>query len=331
MSTRQTPLGSGFSAASTAADVIAGIDLAGRRAVVTGGYSGLGLETARVLAGAGAEVVVPARDVARAGAAVAGIAGITVEPMDLLDPASIDGFAARHAGSPLHVLVNSAGIMATPLRRDLRGYESQLVTNHLGHAQLVAGLWPALAAARGARVVAVSSWGHRFADVDYDDPNFEHRPYEPFLAYGQSKTANILYALGLDRRGAADGVRAFSLHPGRILTNLGAADLPAETFRASGMIDEAGAPVVDPGRDIKSIPQGAATSVWCATSPLLADHGGVYCMDSDIAAVISADEAADLQFGTNSRPTGVLWYAVDDERAERLWTLTERLLDLKFL
>ena len=198
--TPQQPIGSGFDAASTTADVIAGIDLSGKVAVVTGGYSGLGRETARTLAAAGADVIVPARDPGRAAAALQGLKRVSVGPMDLLDPASVDAFASRFlaTGRPLDILVNSAGIMAAPLARDSRGYESQFATNHLGHFQLTARLWEALSRANGARVVSVSSLGHRYSPVVFDDPNFEHREYNPWAAYGQSKTANILFAVELD-------------------------------------------------------------------------------------------------------------------------------------
>ena len=217
MTTAQHPLGSGFGAASTAEDVIKGIDLTGKVAIVTGGYSGIGLETARVLRAAGAEVVVPARDVERARTALKDVPGVEVEHLDLLDPASIDAFAEKFlaSGRPLHLLVNSAGIMATPLARDARGYEVQFATNHLGHFQLTT---TAVArAGRGRR--ARGSWccrraGIRFAGVDFDDLHFEHRTYEPFLAYGQSKTANALFAVEVDRRGQAQGIRAFAVHPG---------------------------------------------------------------------------------------------------------------------
>ena len=320
--TPQAPIPSGFGPASTAEEVSAGIDLTGRTAIVTGGYSGLGRETARVLAMRGARVIVPARDMVKAEAALAGLAGIELRPMDLMDPASIDAFAERVlADVPvLHILVNSAAIMANPLTRDSRGYESQFATNHLGHFQLTGRLWPVLAAARGARVVAVSSRGHRFAGVDLDDPNFERRPYEPNLAYGQAKTANALFAVELDRRGRGQGVRAFSLHPGGIITPL-ARFMDPEVIRASGFIDADGRPVIDPANDKKTVEQGAATSVWCATSPQLEGMGGVYCEDSDIASPTT---------GEGDRPAGVADWARAPVIARRLWALSEALTGVRF-
>jgi len=205
MITPQTPLGSGFNAHSTTLDVIRGIDLTGKLAVVTGGYAGLGLEAARTLASAGARVIVPAGDVARSCAAIAEAGGgIEVGFMDLTDPGSIDAFARGvvQSGMPLHILVNNAGIMADPhLARDARGNELQFSTNHLGHFQLTLRLWPALLRAKGARVVSVSSLGHRLSGIVWEDLNFDRRDYNGWSAYGQSKTANVLFAVELDRRG----------------------------------------------------------------------------------------------------------------------------------
>lgn len=305
--------------------MIKGVDLTGKVAIVTGGYSGIGLETARVLRSAGAEVVVPARDLERARAALTDVPGAEVEYLDLLDPASIDAFAEKFlaSGRPLHILVNSAGIMATPLTRDARGYEAQFATNHLGHFQLVARLWPALVAADGARVVAVSSRGIRFGNVDFDDLHFEHRPYEPFVAYGQSKTANALFAVELDRRGRPQGVRAFSVHPGTIIETGLAKHVSAEVVRAAGVLDEQGRPVRDPSRQLKTVEQGAASSVWCATSPQLAALGGVYCENCDVSPLVADTDEAGWRAGAET--PGVLSYAVDPEAAARLWEVSERL------
>ena len=329
--TLQAPIASGFGASSTALEVVAGIDLSGKTAIVTGGASGIGVETTRALRTAGARVIVPARDTARASKALASIEGVEVEPMDLADPASIDSFSRRfvEAGSPLHVLVNSAGIMATPLERDARGIESQLATNHVGHFQLTLGLWPALTEAHGARVVAVSSWGHRYSPFVFEDPQFERRDYDRWSAYGQSKTANILFALALDVRGKEHGVRAFSLHPGTIIATSLSKHLSADELHATGVIDASGAPILDPARNLKTPEQGAATSVWCATSPRLHGMGGLYCENCDVAPLLDTSDDATTnaaQRKTGSGTRGVLPYAVDPASAERLWRWTEALL-----
>ncbi|ATB42845.1 oxidoreductase [Cystobacter fuscus] len=313
MPSAQKPIPSGFGAHTTAQEALGSRDLRGAFAIVTGGYSGIGLETARVLAGAGATVIVPARTPDKARAALAGVPGVELEHLDLAEPASIDAFARRFldSGRPLHMLVNNAGIMACPLARDTRGFESQLAVNHLGHFQLTARLWPALRKARGARVVSVSSRGHRRAGIDFDDPHFERRPYDKWLAYGQAKTANVLFALALDARGEPHGVRAFSLHPGAILTDL-VRHLSDEELRATGVRDEYGrVPAVN---EFKSIEQGAATNVWCATSPQLEGMGGVYCEDVDIARVVAADAP---------HTWGVRPWAIDPDAAERLWARSE--------
>ncbi len=332
MSTPQAPIGSGFGAATTAAEVTSGLDLTGTTAVVTGGYAGIGLETTRALRSAGAEVVVPARDRRKAAAALGGLDGVRIESMDLADPASVDRFADAFlaSGRPLHLLVANAGIMATPLTRDARGYESQFATNHLGHFQLAARLWPALRRAEGARVVAVSSWGHRFSRVVFEDPNFERREYDRWSAYGQSKTANILFALAADERGAEDGIRAFSLHPGFIAGTDLTRHLSTEELRAMGAVDGNGEPILDPSRNMKTPEQGAATTVWCATSPRLDGMGGVYCENCDIAPLLTpADEAdrgeaAARRAGSGS--FGVMPFAVDAGAARRLWELSEQLV-----
>lgn len=315
MSTLQHPLPSPFTAASTAADVMIGIDLTGRAAVVTGGYSGIGIITARALAEAGARVIVPARDTKRAQTALNGLRGVEIETMDLINPASVEAFGERmrEQGAPVHMLINSAGVMASPLSRDASGHESQFATNHLGHFRLTRALWPLLTA-QGARVVAVSSRGHQIAGVDFEDIDFQHRPYDKWVAYGQSKTANALFAVALDRRGRGDGIRAFSLHPGQILTDL-ARHLSDEEIAGFDALDADGRPKIDPSRGMKTPEQGAATSLWCATSPLLDGLGGVYCEDSDIA--VAAEAGARMT-------KGVVPWATDAEAAERLWTLSEQ-------
>jgi NAD(P)-dependent dehydrogenase (short-subunit alcohol dehydrogenase family) len=316
VSSPQAPIGSGFGAATTAADVIRGHDLSGRVAIVTGGSSGIGVETVRALASAGARVIVPARDPDKARGTLAAIPNVAVEPLDLLDPSAIDAFAKRFlAAEPaLHLLINNGGALHLSLVRDARGYEAQFAANHLGHFQLTARLWPALLRAHGARVIAVSSRGHHYAGVDFDDPNFERRPYDWLVAYGQSKTANALFAL--DRRGEPHGVRALSLHPGGIVTTNLARDFTPEQLRASGYVDDAGRPIIDPERNMKTVEQGAATTVWCAVSLQLDGMGGIYCEDCEVAKPVAAD-STDL--------LGVKPWATDPDLAERLWNLSERL------
>ena len=327
MSSTQAPIHSGLGPTTTVRETLKGIDLTGKVAIVTGGYAGLGLETTRALVEAAATVIVPARSPDKARTALDGIPRVEQRRLDLLDPASIDAFASEFlsSGRPLHMLINNAGIMATPLTRDARGYESQFSANHLGHFQLTARLWPALRRAGGARVVSLSSRGHQRAGFDFDDPNFLRRPYDRWEAYGQSKTANVLFAVGLDRRGEAHGVRVFAVHPGVILTDL-SRHMADDELRAYGLsrtdkpgFIPAGKSVAE-GGDFKSLEQGAATSVWCATSPQLAGMGGVYCQDVDIAPILPAGSASNL---------GVRAYAIDPEAAERLWTLSEELTGVK--
>jgi len=335
MSTLQQPINSGFTAASTTADVVRGIDLKDKIAIVTGGYSGLGLETVRTFAQAGTKVIVPARDVDRARKAIGAVAaGVEVRPMNLVDPASIDAFADDFlaSGLPLHILVNSAGIMAVEeLKRDARGNELQFSTNHLGHFRLVARLWPALKRAQGARVVvSVSSAGHRFSPVVFDDINFERRAYDPWLAYGQSKTANVLFATALDARGKEDGIRALSVHPGGIVGTGLTRHMSVETLQAHGALDDKGEPILDPSRDLKTPEQGAATQVWCATSPQLDGKGGVFCMDCEIAPLLPSDTPWSIARNTSSaRIAGVEAYAVDREAAERLWAVSEEMTGVR--
>jgi NAD(P)-dependent dehydrogenase (short-subunit alcohol dehydrogenase family) len=324
--TPQVPIGSGFDASSTAAEVIDGVDLTGSIAVVTGGHAGLGVETVRALRGVGATVIAAARDTERAARGLDGIADVEIARLDLTDPASIDDFIADFIASerPLHILVNNAGIMMVPLARDTRGYESQFATNHVGHFQLTVGLWPALQRADGARVVAVSSWGHRHSDIVWDDVQYDSREYDALTSYGQSKTANNLFAVEVDRRGHDDGIRGFALHPGSIVTSV-AQQLSTEDLQALGLVDEDGEPIIDPSRNMKSPAQGAATSVWCAASPQLDGMGGVYCENCDIAPLVGdADEAEIREFG--SRPLGVMPYSVDPESAARLWDLSHSLI-----
>lgn len=329
----QHPIGSGFGAASTANDVISDIDLTGKTAIVTGGYAGIGLETVKALVLAGATVIVPARDTEKAKKNLAGIAGVEVQTMDLMDRDSIDAFAEKFvsSGRALHLLINNAGIMWVPLQRDTRGYESQLSTNYLGHFQLTAKLWRALLKANGARVINVSSWGHHFSPFIFEDPNFLSREFESFSAYGQSKTASILFSLELDNRGKTLGVRSYSLHPGIISeTELGR-NVPHEDLVNYGIFDENGNVINDPSKGLKSISQGAATTVWCATSKQLNDNGGVYCENADIAElddlqVIDAEENMD----GSTMMKNVMPYALEEEAAKKLWVLSEELTGTDF-
>ncbi len=318
----QKPIGSGFNATSTTKDVIKGIDLTGKIAIITGGNTGIGLETTKALASAGATVIVPARDTEKAKRNLAGFANVELETMDLMNPASIDEFAQKFiaSGRPLHLLINNAGIMWAPLRRDIRGIESQLATNYLAQFQLTARLWPALKKADGARVINVSSQGHQFAPFNFDDANFLHREYETLAAYGQSKTAVNLFSLELDNRGKAHNVRTYSLHPGSIHgTELGR-EASLELFQKMGFYDEEGNIKPEIVASLKTIPQGAATTVWAATSPLLQYIGGVYCEDVDVAEINHGQTFS----------AGVKLYSLDETHAKRLWKLSEELTNITF-
>ncbi|MFJ8228497.1 SDR family NAD(P)-dependent oxidoreductase [Streptomyces sp. NPDC094448] len=306
MSVITTPFG--FS--STAAQVAQGIELTGRRALVTGASSGLGAETARVLAGTGAAVTLAVRDTAAGERVAQGIADTTgnqdlhVARLDLADLASVTAFTAAWTG-PLHLLVNNAGVMACPEQYTPQGWERQFATNHLGHFALATGLHDALAADGAARIVSVSSSGHQLSPVVWDDIHFAFRPYDPWLAYGQSKTANILFAVEATRRWTQDGLTANAAMPGAVYTNL---QRHTEGGRGSGSV---------PSELIKTVGQGAATSVLLATSPLLEGIGGRYFTDCNETEVLDR-RGAPLQ--------GVAPYALDPDNARRLWTLSEQLL-----
>jgi len=318
----QNPIGSGFNAKSTSKEVIKGIDLTGKIAIVTGGNTGIGLETAKTLANAGATVIVPVRDIDKARKNLKGIDNVEIEEMDLINHNSIDTFTEKFltSGRPLHLLINNAGIMWVPLRRDNRGIESQLVVNYLSQFQITAKLWTALKKANGARVINVSSQGHQFAPFNFDDPNFEHREYETLQGYGQSKTAVNLFSLELDNRAKEFAVRAYSLHPGSIGGTELAREAPLELFIQMGFCDEKGNMLPEVAASLKTIPQGASTSIWCATSPLLNNIGGVYCEDNDIAALYLGQEFSG----------GVKPYSVDETNAKLLWKLSEKLTGIIF-
>ncbi|WP_214402914.1 SDR family NAD(P)-dependent oxidoreductase [Pseudonocardia lacus] len=301
-----------FTAASTAADVISGIDLTGRRAIVTGGASGIGAETARALAGAGADVTIAVRDMTAGERTATDIAldtgrEITMTPLDLADRSSVSAFVAAWSG-PLHILVDNAGATALPLARTPAGWEMQFATNHLGHFELACGLHRNLVAADGARIVSVSSCAHLRAGVDFDDIHFERRAYDPWLAHGQSKTANVLFAVEATRRWGHEGIVANALTPGLVRTDVRRrADRvgPARLRTAIG----------GSGAAWKTPQQGAATSVLLAASPLVDGVSGRYFED--------CVEAGPHEPGTR---TGVAAHALDPEAAARLWDLSVRTL-----
>jgi NAD(P)-dependent dehydrogenase (short-subunit alcohol dehydrogenase family) len=314
MRTPQHPIGSGFGYRSTAAEVIDGIDLSNKLAIVTGGYSGLGTETVKALVGAGAHVVVPARRRATAEQALDGVSGVEIDELDLGDQASVRAFAERFlaTGRSLDLLINNAGIMALPETRVGPGWEAQFATNHLGHYTLTNLLWPRLVATGGARVVALSSRGHKRSGIRFDDLMFEHG-YDRWEAYGQSKSANSLFAVELDALGQDVGVRAFAVHPGPIMTPL-QRHLSPEFLREAGWVDEEG----NLADRFKTPEQGAATATWAATSPRLDGMGGVYCENCDIAEQT-------VPGSPTAEESGVDAHATDPEIAKRLWTVSAEL------
>lgn len=310
-----------FGVETTTSEVIAGIDLSGRRALVTGASGGIGAETARALAEAGAAVTLTARDLAKGETVAQSIRASTGNPeidvmrVELDVPESVrrfaDGYRERY--DELQLLVNNAGVMACPLERTADGWELQFATNHLGHFLLTGLLTPLLCAGAPSRVVSVSSRGHRFSPVVFADWNFESRPYDKWEAYGQAKTANVLLAVELDRRLRRSGVRAYALHPGAIMTELGRHltrdDMETLQSRAPG------------GRlEFKQVPAGAATSVWAATAPELDDSGGIYLEDCHVAGLRTSDDDEG----------GYEGWAVERDAAQRLWELSEKLVGESF-
>jgi NAD(P)-dependent dehydrogenase (short-subunit alcohol dehydrogenase family) len=318
MTTPQHKIGSGFGSRSTAAQVLAGIDLTGKLALVTGGYSGLGIETTKALVGVGAQVVVPARRPEVAREALAGLAGAEVDQLDLSDLDSVAAFADRFlaSGRDIHLAINNAAIMASGENRVGPGWEEQFATNHLGHFALTNRLWPAIQRGQG-RVVALSSSGHRRSPIRWDDLNFAGG-YDKWAAYGQAKTANSLFAVRLDALAKDSGVRAFAVHPGGIRTPLQRHLTNAE-MAAFGWTDADGNLIND---NFKTPEQGASTSVWAATSAQLAGMGGVYCEDCDVAELVPDDDQG---------AQGVRSYAIDPEQAARLWTLSAELTGVNCL
>ena len=311
-----------FGKDSTTDEVLAGKDMAGQTVFITGANSGLGQETARAMAACGAHIIMAGRDSAKLEEAVAAIraqhpdASIDTIICDLGNLASIRacGDEARKRFTAIDLLINNAGVMACPLMHTADGFEMQFGTNHLGHFALTAELLPLIAAGNAKRIVNLSSRGHHFAPVDLDDPNFTERPYDPWQSYGHSKTANILFTVGLEARFAAKGIHAYAVHPGGIHTNLGRHMTEEMTAALIERVTKS-----DNGFAWKTIPQGAATSCWAATAPELEGTGGVYCEDCHVAAV-----------DNQSSEGGVRSYALDPAAAERLWTLSEQLTGAQY-
>ena len=316
-----------FGAASTTDEVLDGVDLTGKRVLVTGVSAGLGVEAARGLAAHGARVIGAVRDLDKARAATARVraeaahgGGLELIKLDLNDLASVRACAAALLSDdePLDLVIANAGIMACPFGRTADGFETQFGVNHLGHFVLVNRIAPLMKT--GARLVSYSSLGHRFADVDLDDPNFERTPYDEVAAYGRSKTANILFAVEFDRRHQGRGVRATAIHPGSIQTELGRHLTPESTQRLLARIGAAFGASGEPQIRWKSIPQGAATALWAGVVANAEEVGGRYCEDCRVAAVV---EAAGIREGV--RP-----YALDPERAKALWVKSEEMVSERF-
>ena len=320
-----------FGASSTTEEILAGVDLRGKRVLVTGVSAGLGVETARALAAHGAHVIGAARDLKKAETALEPAwvgakngGGVELLALDLASLASVRAAADKlvAAGKPLDLVINNAGVMACPLMRTAEGFEMQFGTNHLGHFVLTNRISPLLRA--GARVVALASMGHRYADVDLDDPNFERTAYDPWQAYGRSKTANILFAVAFDRRHRERGVRATAVHPGGIKTELGR-HLSDDDFDT--LLARLNADLAAKGKPpfwLKTVPQGAATSVWAGVVAEADAVGGRYCENCHVTTRVT-NEDIDMVDG------GVRPYAVDLARAEMLWAKSEELVGESFM
>jgi NAD(P)-dependent dehydrogenase (short-subunit alcohol dehydrogenase family) len=322
-----TTLTKTFGAKSTTDEVLAGVDLSGKRVLVTGVSAGLGVETARALAAHGAQVVGAARDLAKAERATEVVradarhgGGLELVELDLASLASIRACADRlnADGRPFDLVIANAGVMATPLGRTVDGFETQFGTNHLGHFVLANRIAPLIR--EGGRLVSLSSAGHRFSDVDLDDPNFERTPYEPFVAYGRSKTANALFAVEFDRRHRGRGVRAAAVHPGGIHTELGRHMTPEVVQTLVDNIN-ASRPAGADEFEWKTVPQGAATSVWAGVVASADEVGGRYCEDCHVAEIV--DGGAEVREGVRA-------YAVDPERAKALWAKSEEMVGERF-
>jgi NAD(P)-dependent dehydrogenase (short-subunit alcohol dehydrogenase family) len=315
-----------FNDLTTTNDVLEGVDLSGKRILITGVSAGLGVETARALAAHGAHVVGAARDLVKAEGATAVVreaataGSLELVQLDLADLTNVRACADALLadGRPIDVVINNAGVMATPFGHTVDGFETQFGTNHLGHFLLANRIAPLIAS--GGRVVSVASAGHRFADVDLEDPNFEHTPYAPFIAYGRSKTANVLFAVGFDRRFKSRGIRAAAVHPGGIKTELSRFTDPVAEEEMIRTINERNAAAGLPPFRYKTMPQGAATSVWAAVVAVGDAVGGRYCEDCHVAKVADNPEVRG----------GVQPYAFDPDRADALWTLSEKMVDERF-
>lgn len=317
----QVPVDSKFHMRSTGEEVLEQLDLNGKIAIVTGGYSGIGLETTRALAAKGVKVIVPVRSEQKAKDNLKEIAGdVDTAVLDLSDLASINTFVDNmlEALPKLDMLINNAGIMATPKTHIGPGWESQFGVNHMGHFALTKGLLPLLENSQGARVVSLTSTGHKISPMRWDDIHFETGDYDKWVAYGQSKTANALFANALSRRLKNTGGLAFSVHPGGIFTPL-QRHLPKEEMVALGWINEDGSPSELAKQGFKTPEQGCSTTLWAATSNLLDNKAGVYCEDCNIAAPTDPENAM-------GRYVGVDPHACDDEAAERLWDISEAMM-----
>ncbi|MGF1723045.1 SDR family NAD(P)-dependent oxidoreductase [Vibrio kyushuensis] len=310
----QTPIQSAFDASSTASDVLQYVELSGKVVLITGGHSGLGFESTKALTNVGAHVIIGARDTLRASNAVRGVNNVTIFPLDLSDIESVKRFSQSIIESNISfdIVLCNAGIMACPENRLGLGWESQFATNHLGHYVLINLIWENIN--QDSRIVCTSSAGHHNSPIQWNDVHFES-DYDKWLAYGQSKTANALFALQLNSYGQDRGIKAFSVHPGNIFTPL-QRHLTSEEMSSKGWVDTDGNPI-DP--TFKTPEQGAATQIWAATSIDLNELGGVYCEDCNIAGLAS---------NYNAPYRGVCSYAVDPNEALKLWKLSAELTNI---